>query len=290
MSDPATMRTWLAHPLEDAVDKALARLREAEDVHHVAVMPDVHLASDVCVGVALATRERVYPQAVGRDIGCGMLALAFDVPADALDDERMAAHLLAGFESRIPAIAHRREHRRPLPEGLQLSGASMRSLGRRLVRDGERQLGTLGRGNHFLELQEDEEGRLWVMIHSGSRGVGSAVFDHHVARATRWSSGLAGLDGEEAEAYRADHDLAFAFAEANRSALLEAACEVVHGVLGGRPTGERPIRCQHNHVVPVEAFGQSWLVHRKGSMSAMEGEEGVLPGSMGTASYHVVGR
>ena len=170
------VRSWLAAPLPADVAHSIERLARAEDVQHIAIMPDVHLASDVCVGVALATRTLIYPAAVGNDIGCGMAAIGFAADADLLADERAAAHVLAGMYERIPAIKYARGMvAEQLPKNLQEVRLSDPGLEKLKMREGRYQLGTLGRGNHFVELQADEDNRLWLIVHSGSRGMGQAI-------------------------------------------------------------------------------------------------------------------
>ena len=178
-----------------------------------------------------------------------------------------------------------------LPDGLAgpLSSPGLESLRRRTA---GAQLGTLGRGNHFVELQADEDGRLWLMVHSGSRGLGPAIRDHHTAVATRLRGGLRGLaaDTPEASAYLGDMQWALDYAELSRTRLLERACEVLAACLGVRPGNEASINCHHNFVRRELHAGQWLWVHRKGAISAREGEPGVIPGSMGAPSYHVLGR
>jgi tRNA-splicing ligase RtcB len=242
-------------------------------------MPDVHLAEDVCVGAVVATRATLYPAAVGGDIGCGMHAVGFDVAASALD-ARAAAHVLAGLYAQVPRDRHpRRDLGAPFGGAAALSSPA---LARLAERDAALQLGTLGSGNHFVELQADDEDRLWLMVHSGSRGLGPAIRAHH----SRGRPGLVGLcaDAEEGRAYLADVAYALAWAEENRARIVAAACAIVADVLGGRATDA--IRCHHNHVRREHGL---W-VHRKGAIPAAEGEPGVIPGSMGTPSYHTVGR
>jgi tRNA-splicing ligase RtcB len=117
----APMESWLVAPMDDEVSKAIRRLRRAPDVQRVAVMPDVHLAEDVCVGVAVATTELLYPQAVGGDIGCGMLAIPFDSRATSISEPRTAGRILASLGNSIPA--RRRHRRRTIPMPADLSGA-----------------------------------------------------------------------------------------------------------------------------------------------------------------------
>jgi tRNA-splicing ligase RtcB (3'-phosphate/5'-hydroxy nucleic acid ligase) len=186
----APMRSWLVAPLNDEVSKAIERLRRAPDVQQVAVMPDVHLAEDVCVGVAVATTELLYPQAVGGDIGCGMLAIPFDADAASIAEPRVAGQILARLGNLIPA---RRRHRRrtiAMPGDLSsptLSDARLEALWNTT---GVLEFATIGSGNHFVELQADESDRLWLMVHSGSRGLGPAIRDHHLARGESVGGGL----------------------------------------------------------------------------------------------------
>jgi tRNA-splicing ligase RtcB (3'-phosphate/5'-hydroxy nucleic acid ligase) len=154
------------------------------------------------------------------------------------------------------------------------------------------QLGTLGRGNHFVELQADDAGRLWLMLHSGSRGVGQAIRDHHLAKGTVGRSGLRFLESDSLEggAYLSDMIWALAYADASRRAMVAVVCEVVQRVLGVGADEATYIACNHNHVRREIHDGEALWVHRKGAMSAAAGEQGLIPGSMGTRSFHVEGR
>jgi tRNA-splicing ligase RtcB len=292
MAEQAAMHTWLVAPLDEKVASALRRLRHAPDVRRVAVMPDVHLAEDVCVGVVLGTSRCIYPQAVGGDIGCGMLAVPFATEAARLKQAATAARILAELGAAIPV---RRRHRRraiPMPSELcqpTLSDPTLESLWRGA---GALELATLGTGNHFIELQGDEQGRLWLMVHSGSRAIGPAVRDHHLARAEPASGGLKLLTGDDARgvAYIADAAWARRFAEANRQQLALLVEEVVLRAGGGRLQWEEAITSDHNHLERESHAGESLWVHRKGAMGAHADQPGVLPGSMASPSYHVVGR
>jgi tRNA-splicing ligase RtcB (3'-phosphate/5'-hydroxy nucleic acid ligase) len=287
---PGIVKMWVAGRVPPDVQGSLARLASAADVVRVAVMPDVHLAHDVCVGTVLATTRRIYPAAVGGDIGCGMIAASFDVDATALDDADRAGRMFDRLRRLVPV--HRHPAPRPLPSSLTetpLSDARLQTIARR---DGRVQLGTLGRGNHFLEFQSDDDGRLWVMIHSGSRAVGPAVRDLHVARAAAERTGLASLDAESDDdrAYLTDAAWASRYADVNRRAMLDAAAAVLADVLGAAIVPSSVIACDHNHVRREQhADGLLW-VHRKGAISAAAGEAGIIPGSMGTRSFHVEGR
>jgi tRNA-splicing ligase RtcB len=290
--DEATVRTWLAEPMPAAVRAAIDRLARSEDVRRIGVMPDVHLSADVCVGVVVATGRALYPNAVGGDIGCGVAALAFDVEASALGDDRLAAAVLSGLYARIPCIRHSRRRGTRLPAELASWELSTPALEARKHHEAAVQLGTLGRGNHFVELQAGDDGRLWAMVHSGSRGIGQAIRDHHLARCPAGRQGLRFVDADSGagRAYLADASWAVAYAAASRRAMVEALTDVVGRVLGTLPDAASFVDCNHNHVRRETHAGEALWVHRKGAMSADDGEPGLIPGSMGTPSVHVVGR
>jgi tRNA-splicing ligase RtcB len=268
-------------------------LAEADDVRHVAVMPDVHLSGDVCVGLAVATRRLIYPAAVGGDIGCGMAAIACDAEAGVLD-EVAAAGLLSMLRHRVPAMRHARATMPDLPASLVERPLSHARLGKLVPRDGHVQFATLGRGNHFLEFQADQEGGLWIMLHSGSRAMGQAITAHHVAIAEQQSGRrkLPWLDAEspEGQAYLADAAWAIGYADASRLAMLRAVEQLLKEQFGSGLVWESLIHANHNHVRVESHFGERLWVHRKGALPAAAGQPGVIPGSMGTASYHVSGR
>ncbi|HWE03583.1 MAG TPA: RtcB family protein [Tepidisphaeraceae bacterium] len=288
----APMRAWLAMPMETQPKQAIERVRRADDVMRVAVMPDVHVAGNFCVGVAVATRRLIYPAAVGGDIGCGMLAMAFDASADALRDPGNAGAVLRSLGQRIPAQRRHRSRALQFPAALKSSELSHTSLRSLADDEGQLQFGTLGGGNHFVEMQADEVGRLWLMIHSGSRAVGQAVKDHHMARATIRSSGMVALDSDtpHGQAYLHDQEWARRFAHANREAMAGEIISIMKSLFQIDPIDGTTIVCDHNHVCREEHYGEPALVHRKGAMPAKLGLFGVVPGSMGTLSYHVEGR
>jgi tRNA-splicing ligase RtcB len=295
MSDPSlpTINRWLSEPLPKDVAQSIERLAAASDVRHIAVMPDVHLSGDVCVGVAVATRRLIYPAAVGGDIGCGMAAIAVDATSDLLADAHRAGALLASLAQSVPAMRHRRETM-PAELPASLSRLSDSRLAKRADRDGRVQFGTLGRGNHFLEFQCDLDDRLWIMLHSGSRAMGQAITAHHVAIAERLSQRrkLPFLDTESAEgiACLSDVGWAIAYAEQNRLAMLRATERLLNESFGVALSWETLIHGNHNHVRRESHFGEELWVHRKGALPAGDGVAGVIPGSMGSPSFHVTGR
>jgi len=289
----ARMCGWLVAPLGEEVAQAIRRLRRAPDIKHVAVMPDVHLAEDVCVGIAVATTDLLYPQAIGADIGCGMLAVPFDTDVASISEPRVAGRILAGLGNSIPA---RRRHRRrtiPLPVDLATAQLSDPKLQAVWNTTGVLEFATLGSGNHFVELQADEADRLWLMVHSGSRGLGPAIRDHHLASAENVGGGLKCLKSgsRSGAAYLGDAKLARRFAAENRRHIALLVEETLLETMGvGRLQWSEAITTDHNHVEQEIHQSRALWVHRKGAMAAWPGQGGVLPGSMGSLSYHVVGR
>jgi tRNA-splicing ligase RtcB len=159
-------------------------------------------------------------------------------------------------------------------------------------RDGRVQLGTLGRGNHFLEFQSDENAQLWIMIHSGSRAIGQAIADHHLANSQPASTGLTVLDSESDSGrhYLADAQWARSYAAENRLAMLAAVTTLMQKLFNITSDDRTLIHCDHNHVRQESHAGKTLWIHRKGAQSAGLGEPGIIPGSMGTASFHTTGR
>lgn len=294
MSEPslAPIRTWLAEPMNHDVSEAIDRLRRGPDVQQIAVMPDVHLAADVCIGVVVATSHLIYPQAVGGDIGCGMLAVGFNVEAAAIQDPGIAGRVLAGLGRAIPA--RRRNRREAIAPPSDVTSATLSHPSLEAIRrnEGLIEFATLGSGNHFIELQTDEDNRLWLMVHSGSRGIGPAIRDHHLALGEDVGGGLRALDAtcDQGARYLSDAAWARCFAEASRRAMAEQVGTVIEAVVGAHLRWETVITTDHNHV-SLERHGERELwVHRKGAMPAALGQGGVLPGSMGSSSFHVEGR
>lgn len=286
----APIATWLAAPLSKDVAAALRRLADVDDVARIAVMPDVHLAEDVCIGTVVATRSILCPAAVGGDIGCGVAALRFAADATMLDDARTAAAVLDDLRRAVPALRHPMRDAPPLPATLgPLSHPRLDAAARDLARV---ELGTLGRGNHFLELQADDAGALWLMVHSGSRAMGQAIRDHHLREATARGGGLRGIDADSVAgaAYLADLAWALAFADLNRRAIADRVAGILARRLGIAAEPDTWCSCHHNHVRREVHDDEPLWVHRKGAIPAARDEPGLIPGSMGTASYHVAGR
>jgi tRNA-splicing ligase RtcB (3'-phosphate/5'-hydroxy nucleic acid ligase) len=265
---------------------------------HVAVMPDVHFGKGATVGSVIAMKDAVAPAAVGVDIGCGMAAVRTSLTASDLPDSlallrhRVEGAIPVGFASHDRVVKYAEKHRlwkefRQLTDKVHDKLATAR-----------KQMGTLGGGNHFIELCLDTEQGVWLMLHSGSRNIGKTLADIHIGRARKLTHNaklpdrdlavfLAGTP--EMDAYRRDLFWAQRYARANRDVMLALYKDVMVKMFP-QVRFDEPITCHHNYVAEEVHFGEEVLVTRKGAISAREGELGIIPGSMGTRSYIVRGR
>jgi len=282
---------------------------------HVAIMPDVHYGIGATVGSVIATKGAVIPAAVGVDLGCGMIAQRTSLKASDLPDD--LGPLRLAIEEAIPhgrsdnggpndkgawkgsPPADVLERFEPFAEQFENIGTSSK-----VIQRAENQLGTLGTGNHFVEICLDENQGVWVMLHSGSRGVGNILATEYIelakAHAAKYfyesflpDKDLAYLpDGTpEFHRYVTAVEIAQAYAMANRRLMMEAALNVlVDGI--SKPFGieEEAVNCHHNYLSRENHFGQNVLVTRKGAVRAREGELGIIPGSMGAKSFIVRGK
>jgi tRNA-splicing ligase RtcB (3'-phosphate/5'-hydroxy nucleic acid ligase) len=301
------IRLW-ASPREVGSD-AIRQLKAVAGLpwvaHHVAVMPDVHVGKGATVGSVIALRGAVAPAAVGVDIGCGMAALETSLSANDLPDD--LKRLRQKIEGAVPV--GRGLHRTPVwresGDELSMRGTALlqrfseleRSV-QRLVERASLQLGTLGGGNHFLEVCLDTEQAVWLMLHSGSRHIGAALAEFHMLNARRLFHNRDLPDPDLAvfiagtpafAAYRRDLYWAQEYAALNRAVMLERTKDVVRRLFP-RVTFGTPISCHHNYVAEETHFGEELLVTRKGAIRAGLGELGIIPGSMGTKSYIVRGK
>jgi tRNA-splicing ligase RtcB (3'-phosphate/5'-hydroxy nucleic acid ligase) len=299
------IRLWASpHEVETAAMRQLKAVASLPWVaHHVAVMPDVHVGKGATVGSVIAMRGAVAPAAVGVDIGCGMAAVKTSLCASHLPDSLKALRL--AIEAAIPV--GRGQYSLPIWQQSAMLAAKGRALldrfselepqVQRLAGRIERQLGTLGGGNHFIEVCLDTDDAVWLMLHSGSRFIGAALAEHHmqVAGQLRHNRDLADPDlavflaGSPAfDAYRKALYWAQEYAALNRELMLERLQQVL---LVSWPNArfEPPVACHHNYVAEEHHFGEDVLVTRKGAIRAGLGELGIIPGSMGTQSYIVRG-
>ncbi|MEM6289706.1 MAG: RtcB family protein [Myxococcota bacterium] len=283
----ADIGVWTAEPLPADVKQALMRLARLDDVERIAVMPDAHLSAEVCVGLAVGTRSQLLPAAVGGCIGCGIATRRFDADPARLGSRAPA--ILSALRRVVPILRHPRRDALSLPEDLADAPLSSPRLEALKGVEGVLQLGTLGRGNHFVELQVDDAGALWLAVHTGSRGLGQAIRSHHEARDGPGLTCIA-ADSPAGVAYRSDVAWGLRFAAWNRRRIVAAATEVIAEHLGAEPVACSDLDCNHNFVRHETHGAWSGWVHRKGAISARRDEPGIIPGSMGTWTFHVQGR
>jgi tRNA-splicing ligase RtcB len=261
-------------------------------VRHVAAMADAHVAHGVAVGTVFATAGTVVPRALGGDLGCGIAATRLSLPAGALD-RRTLERIVEALGRAVPAgDAVHRGGGIAVPDALLEGSLSTHALLRTRDALAKRHLATLGGGNHFLELDRDAEGATWLLVHSGSRGLGAAIAAHHVSAADASDSDpLAGIEESTpaGRAYLDDLAWALAFARANRDALAERARTVIADVVGVEVLAEEHLDVHHNFVARESWDGEPLLVHRKGAVHVPRGTRALVPGSMATASYVVEG-
>ena len=274
---------------------------------HLALMPDCHLGKGATVGSVIPTLGAVMPAAVGVDIGCGMMALRTSLTESHLRRRGDLVRLHGAISAAVPLSAGR-YNARPHSEHTERLIAE---LEQRAQRDGvdpgryaenwRLQLGSLGSGNHFIEVSADEEGRVWLFLHSGSRGVGNKMAQHHIQVAQRlakqWWITLPDPDlaylvegTDEFWAYLRDLRWAQHFALLNRVEMMDRVASAVRDHLGTADLGvTEEVNCHHNYTEQERHFGKQVWLSRKGAISAKAGEPGLIPGSMGTRSYVVEG-
>ena len=271
---------------------------------HVALMPDAHLGKGATVGSVIPTLGAIIPAAVGVDIGCGMAAVRTRYHRDELPAGRAA--LRQAIERAVPLSAG--SYNKTLTATAAARVEELTAAAQRAGFDPGRfagnwalQLGSLGSGNHFIEVTADENGAVWLFLHSGSRGVGNKIAQHHIRVAqeamTRWWITLPDPDlaylaegTDEFWVYIRQLRWAQDFALANRDEMMDRVIACFAEWVGGPVEELERVQCHHNYTVREEHFGKEVWLSRKGAIDAAEGVPGLIPGSMGDASYVVVGK
>lgn len=298
-SEKIPVLLWADDLDEEALQQTLHLANLPWAFHHVAIMADAHVGYGMPIGGVLATIGVVIPNAVGVDIGCGMQAVRTDLTEVARPQLKK---ILAAARATIPlGFAH---HPRPRSKDLLPDPGDL-DLGLPVVaaefENARRQVGTLGGGNHFIEIQQDSDGYIWLMIHSGSRNLGYKVAGHYNKlavglaeklgpRAVPKAWQLAGLplDSTEGQRYIQEMVYCMAFARANRAAMMAMVQTIVTEVTGCDQF-EVPLDVAHNYAAQESHFGRVVWVHRKGAIRALSGELGIIPGSQGSHSAIVAG-
>jgi tRNA-splicing ligase RtcB (3'-phosphate/5'-hydroxy nucleic acid ligase) len=314
-SEHRPIKAWITGvPVEASAVQQLQNLASMPFIHsHVAAMPDVHWGMGATVGSVIATKHAIIPAAVGVDLGCGMMAQRTSLTASDLPDS--LAHLRSEIERRIPhgrtnnggpgdrgAWGAPRELPQETLEGLaeivrkhpKIKDAAMRA---------PLHAGTLGTGNHFVEICLDEEQLVWIMLHSGSRGIGNRIGSYFIELAKedmrRWFINLPDIDLAyipQGTQYFKDYfeavEWAQEYALLNRQLMMACAIDALRAAVPREFTTdcEQAVNCHHNYVSWERHFGENVMVTRKGAVRARDGDLGIIPGSMGAKSFIVRGK
>ncbi len=273
---------------------------------HVALMPDAHLGKGATVGSVIPTLGAIIPAAVGVDIGCGMIAVRTGWDEATVRKAGPLSRLREAIEAAIPVSAG--GYNKSLTETAAQRIAVLEAQGDKIGMRADSytgnwrfQLGSLGSGNHFIEVSVDESGAVWLFLHSGSRGIGNKIAMHHIKVASdlnkKWWIDLPDPDlaylvqnTEEFWTYIKELRWAQDFALANREEMMDRVVTVIGEFMNEPVTELERINCHHNFTEQENHFGKDVWVSRKGAIRAREGEPGLIPGSMGTASYVVAGK
>lgn len=292
---------WLKEgALEDGAIKQIENLAQLPfAIHHIAVMPDCHQGYGMPIGSVLATKGVIIPNAVGVDIGCGMCACKSSIQAENLDTDTLK-HIISKIRDEIPVGFRRRT------EGLKLKEMIVCDEHHLPVVESEYDnaacsLGTLGGGNHFIEIQKDQEGFVWFMLHSGSRNLGKKVADYYNNEAKilnhlwygcvpdDFELAFLPIDSYEGKSYIHEMSYCIEYAKLNRRVMMGIICNIFEKTLSCI-SFKSFIDVAHNYARLENHFEQNVMVHRKGAISAKLDEIGIIPGSQGTASYIITGK
>jgi tRNA-splicing ligase RtcB len=303
--------SWGSDVEDSTIEQAAKASRLPFVRGHLALMPDAHIGMGATIGSVIPTQGAIVPSAVGVDIGCGMIAAETDLTSDGLPHD--LDRFLGCVESVVPAgvgkghtFASASDRRHRADQAPAFSGAT--ELSTKQITKITDQFGTLGSGNHFVEVCLDERDRVWVVLHSGSRGIGNQLATQHIETAkglmkklfiSLEDPDLAYLveDTAEFDAYIADMLWAQEYARANRQAMMDAVLAELWTFIGTKGDGAghgaghevRRINCHHNYTEREHHLGNDVWLTRKGAIRARQGDFGVIPGSMGTSSYIVRG-
>jgi tRNA-splicing ligase RtcB len=305
------VKVW-ARDLEAAAQRQLENVAQLPIIHsHVAAMPDVHAGIGATVGSVIPTKRAIIPAAVGVDLGCGVDAVRLTLSAGDLPTS--LARIRSAIEAAVPvgfdqhpllARGAREKSAKALEPRLRKiveRSPRLRTMQRDFDSTWVRQLGSLGGGNHFIEVCLDESQRVWIMLHSGSRGIGNVIGRHFIERARR--------EREREDTHLPDRDLAWLaegtpafdayveavewaqeYAFANRREMVRLILGAIAPHLPPFAADREAIACHHNYVAREKHFGETVYVTRKGAIRAGAGELGIIPGSMGAKSYIVRGK
>ena len=293
------IKLWLDDIEEGALEQAKNMANLPFSFHHIAIMPDSHQGYGMPIGGVLATKGVIVPNAVGVDIGCGMCALKTSLQET---NTKVLKKIMGGIRKMVPVgFDHHKERQdenlMPSSENIVKGGIVERQYPAAL-----KQIGTLGGGNHFIEIQKGSDGNIWIMIHSGSRNIGLKVAEYYNRVAKKlnerwyseipssWQLAFLPIETQEAKDYMTEMQYCVDFAFMNRKLMMENIKLAFADELKDKLSELEFVNIAHNYARWENHFNTNVIVHRKGATSAQEGETGIIPGSQGTKSYIVKGK
>ena len=300
--------SWCSDIEENTMEQ-IDNLAQLPFLHkRVCIMPDSHFGYGMPIGGVIATKNVIIPNAVGVDIGCGMCAVKTSLTE--IDTDTLKK-IMGEIRKVIPVGFNK--HKEAQENSLIPIDAGAGKIVDTEYENAQKSLGTLGGGNHFIEIQKGDDGHIWIMIHSGSRNLGLKVANHYNKLAVElntkkysivpksWELAFLPVDSKEGQAYIREMNYCVEFALANRKLMMDRICEIFndafyliptcnHGEMEGTYISYEPmINIAHNYASQENHFGKNVWVHRKGATQAKKGQIGIIPGSQGTASYIVEG-
>lgn len=298
------IKLWLDDAEEGAIQQARNLANLPFTFRHVAIMPDTHQGYGMPIGSILATEKVIIPNAVGVDIGCGMCAVKTSLTELSVQERK---RIMQFIRDAVPVgFKHHKTKQIEMNRFLESTEQDYNpftstDVVKAQLDSAAYQIGTLGGGNHFIELQQGSDGYVWIMIHSGSRALGYQTANYYnklaielnekyFTRVRReWDLAFLPLDSKEGQDYLRDMQVCIAFAYHNRRLMLDRVQDAFL-MSQGHVTFEEEINLPHNYATMENHFGKNVMIHRKGATSAKKGELGIIPGSQGTKSYIVVGK
>jgi len=299
-SEKLPIKLWL----DDIEEGALAQAKNLANLpfafKHIALMPDAHEGFGMPIGGVLATKDVIIPNAVGVDIGCGMCAVRTSLTE--IKDQQRLKEIMSRIRENVPLGFNHHKRKQgtgylPTVDAMPADGVVLKEYESAL-----KQVGTLGGGNHFIEIQHGSDGFVWLMIHSGSRNIGKQVADYYNKMAIqlneqwqssvprKWDLAYLPTETQQAHDYLIEMQYCVDFALANRKLMMDRIIGIFYEFFPSNFTTGEMINIAHNYAIAETHFGEQVWVHRKGATQAGLGQTGIIPGSQGTASYIVVGK
>lgn len=294
--DSLVIKSWCNEPEAGAINQAINLARLPFAFKQICLMPDTHQGYGMPIGGVMATKNVIVPNAVGVDIGCGMAAVQTSIHAPIYTD--LLKTVLVKIQERIPVGFN--HHQQPCAESTMPWTSRLGIICKQEYESARKQLGTLGGGNHFIEIQCDTEGYIWIMIHSGSRNLGKKVAEYYNKKAVELNEkyfssvpkehqlAFLPVDSPEGREYIKEMNYCVEFAKHNRWQMMYVLQSIFEEVFPDI-TFTNHIEVAHNYARLENHFRKNVWVHRKGATSAKKGELGIIPGSQGTTSYIVRG-